>query len=124
MKKIKKLINAYALPIIWAMIIFLFSSQTSLPGFEESTYDFIFKKLAHIFVYLVLYLLLKRSMDITDNNKFSKKHILVPVVICLLYAISDEFHQSLVSGRYSTVRDIGYDMLGTSIAFLKKYKFI
>lgn len=124
MKKVKKIIRAYAPPLIWAGVIFLFSSQSSLPGFEESIQDFIFKKSAHIFVYLILYWLLKRAVDLTTNKKSTKIQLLLPIFICLVYAVSDELHQSLVPGRYATIRDVGYDMFGVSIAFLRKYDFI
>lgn len=119
-----KIFNAYLPPVLWAVLIFVFSSQTTLPGFEESAYDFILKKTAHIGVYLILYLLVLRSVKLTIKNKYDKLIIWLPILICLLYATSDEFHQSLVPGRYSTIRDIGYDMLGVSIAFLKKYSYI
>jgi VanZ family protein len=120
----KQAFVAYLPPMLWAMVIFLFSSQTNLPGFEESAYDFILKKLAHIFVYLVLYLLVFRAVKITIKADNSKLILLLPVVICIMYATSDEFHQSLVPGRYATLRDIGYDMIGVGIAFLKKYGYI
>ncbi len=124
MQKIKKFINIYFPPIAWGILIFILSSQNSLPGFEQSPIDFFFKKSAHIFVYLVLYLLVKRSIDIKYNYKQTKKQILLPVFICLIYAISDELHQSMTPGRYPTVRDVGYDMLGVGTAFLRKYNFI
>ena len=124
MKKIAKILKAYTPPLIWAAVIFLLSSQSTLPGFEESPYDFVLKKSAHIFVYLVLYLLLRRATSLTVDEKLSKQHIFVPILVCLVYAVSDEFHQSLVPGRYATLRDVGYDMLGVGIAFLKKYDFI
>ncbi len=124
MEKINKLLNAYVPPVVWALIIFLLSSQSVIPGFAESPLDFIFKKSAHIFVYLVLYILIKRALDITMNKKSSKKHLFIPILACLVYAISDEFHQSLVPGRYATLRDVGYDMFGVGVAFLRKYDFI
>ena len=124
MKKINKLINAFAPPILWAGLIFIFSSQSVLPGFEESAFDFIFKKTAHIFVYFVLYLLTKRGTDMTLNKRSNKLNLYLPIFICLIYAISDELHQSLVPGRYATLRDVGYDMFGVSIAFLRKYNYI
>ncbi|MBP7700681.1 VanZ family protein [Candidatus Woesebacteria bacterium] len=124
MQKIKKFINIYFPPIAWGIFIFILSSQNSLPGFEQSPIDFFFKKSAHIFVYLVLYLLVKRSIDIKYNYKQTKKQILLPIFICLIYAISDELHQSMTPGRYPTVRDVGYDMLGVGTAFLRKYNFI
>ncbi len=115
---------AYLPPILWATLIFILSSQSVIAGFQESAYDYVFKKLSHILVYFVLYLLLKRAVDKTTNSKTSTKQLYVPILICLLYAASDEFHQSLVPGRYATIRDIGYDMIGVSVAFLKKYNFI
>lgn len=124
MKKFNKLLNAYLPPVLWALFIFILSSQSSLAGFQESAYDFIFKKSAHIFVYLILYMLLKRAVDKTTNSQSTTNRLYFPILICLLYAISDEFHQSLIPGRYATIRDIGYDALGVGVAFLKKYNFI
>ncbi len=120
----KKVLIAYLPPTMWAALIFIFSSQSILPGFEESALNFIFKKLAHISVYLVLYLLVVHAVISTISEKRSKTVILLPICICLMYAVSDEFHQSLVPGRYATLRDIGYDSLGIGIAFLKKYGYI
>jgi len=37
------------------------------------------------------------------------------VTICLLYGISDEFHQSFIPGRYPSIWDIAADFLGASI---------
>lgn len=121
---IKQAVVTYLPPILWAILIFVFSAQSLLPGFEESVHDFVFKKLAHIFVYLVLYLLVLQAVTTTITEKQPKLTLLLPIFICLLYAASDEFHQSLVPGRYATFRDIGYDGLGISIAFLKKYGYI
>lgn len=121
---LQQIIIAYLPPILWAGIIFILSSQATLPGLEESAYDFILKKLAHILVYLILYLLVFRAVQITIQEKQKKLILILPIVICLIYAISDEFHQSLVPGRYATLRDIGYDMIGVTTAFLKKYDYI
>lgn len=124
MKKISKTLNAYLPPILWAAFIFILSSQSVIAGFQETSHDFWFKKLAHIFVYLVLYLLIKRAVDNTTDDKSKTKQLYIPILLCVLYAVSDEYHQSLVPGRYATFRDIGYDIIGISIAFLKKYNFI
>ncbi len=124
MNKLKKILNAYLPPITWALVIFLFSSQSVLPGFSETPLDFIFKKTAHMFVYLVLYLLLARAVLITVNKNTTKKQMIFPIILCILYATTDELHQSLVPGRYATIRDIGYDMFGVSVGFLAKYNFI
>lgn len=77
-----------------------------------------------MFVYAILYLLLHRAVSITRPAASLKTQWALPLVICLLYAISDEIHQTFVPNRYGTIRDIGYDMLGASIALLRKYRYI
>ncbi|MBP9820439.1 hypothetical protein KBC79_06935, partial [Candidatus Woesebacteria bacterium] len=52
--------SAYLPAFVWAATIFILSSQSQLPGFTIIGYDYMFKKLAHISVYAVLYLLLHR----------------------------------------------------------------
>ncbi len=89
-----------------------------------SAIDFVFKKTAHMFVYAVLYILILRGSRIVFHKKRLTVHLLFPIFVALIYAISDEFHQSLVPGRYATIRDIGYNMLGVGIAFLKMYGYI
>jgi Predicted integral membrane protein len=115
--------------VLWALVIFIFSSQQILPSLEFSAFDFLLKKSAHIFVYAVLYFLLYRSVDKSlpaQAGRFKNASSLfyLPILICLFYAISDEIHQSFVPGRYATLKDVGFDMLGVLIAFLRKYKYI
>lgn len=38
--------------------------------------------------------------------------------LCILYAASDEFHQSFVPGRGPRVMDIGIDTLGSLVGLL------
>ncbi|HYD35307.1 MAG TPA: VanZ family protein [Vitreimonas sp.] len=116
--------NAFLPPFLWAGVIFLFSSQHALPSVEASELDFILKKVAHMFVYGVLYFLLHRGISLTTGPKYEKLHWSLPVLLTLLYAASDEWHQSWVAGRSATFRDIGYDLLGALIVLLRVYKFI
>jgi VanZ family protein len=116
--------KAYFPVIAWAVVIYSLSAQTVLAGFEVSIFDFIFKKLAHMFVYAVLYVLLYRAVTLTTHQKFYYLHLFLPLLIGLIYALSDELHQSLVPGRFATLRDVGFDALGMGIAFLKIYRYI
>lgn len=120
----KKYFLAYLPAIIWASIIFAFSSQKVIPGVEEYAPDFFIKKFAHVFVYLVLYFLLQFAVNKTTQTSQTKLRLYLPLILCCIYAISDEIHQSFVPGRTATLRDIGYDMIGVSIAFLRKYGYI
>ncbi len=103
-------------------LIFFLSSQKVLPSLEVSFYDFLFKKGAHIFVYGFLYFLFYRSFLVLNNNYLDLKFHFLIFIICLLYALSDEFHQLFVFGRQASIRDIGFDFIGMLIAFLKLQK--
>lgn len=118
--------KAFGPSILWAIFIFLLSSQTTLPGLAVSWSDYAFKKLAHIFVYAVLFLLLHWGIQQTVPQKKHGPFQIwqIAFFITFLYALSDEFHQSFVPGRYGTFRDLGYDLLGAFIAFLKRYNYI
>ncbi len=115
---------AYAPPVCWAGLIFFLSSQQALPSFQASNYEFFFKKMAHVGVYAVLYLLLHRAHRLTNPNATTHAAWLIPFLLTMVYAVSDEYHQSLVPGRTATARDICYDTLGASLALLWRYKYL
>lgn len=124
-------LSAFLPPFLWAALIYFLSDQSTLQGFESSVLDFIFKKMAHVTVYAVLFLLIHRAFLLTFPTGFSKNkqvskhfHWLAPLIFCFIYALTDELHQSLVPGRSPTIRDIGFDMLGVTVAILGKYRYI
>jgi len=132
MKKIVLYLFAFLPPVLWAALIFLLSSYSVLPSFELSTLDFIFKKSAHMFVYAVLYWLLFRGVRISLNlkksslapNTINTYLLWLPLILVFCYSLTDEIHQSFVPGRHGTLRDMGYDMLGVLIVWLRKYQYI
>jgi VanZ family protein len=73
-------------------------------------WDLWLRKLAHITVYLVLWLTLARATD--------WRRPLVVTVVALLYAVSDELHQTQVTGRHGTPVDVAIDAIGMSLAAL------
>src|SRR5258708_4345873 len=99
----KRIVLYYLPVVVWCGFIFLLSSQSNLPGPGSAVLDFIFKKSAHMFVYGVLYWLLFRAA----NAGKSQKLFLIPLLICMAYAATDEFHQSFIAGRTPTIRDVG-----------------
>lgn len=105
--------------VIWMVLIFLLSSQSSLPGPQIVYFDFIFKKSAHVFVYAVLYFLFFRAI-----NGESKKYWFIPFLCALAYAVSDEYHQSFTPFRTARMRDVGFDVLGMFIAYLSMKRYI
>ncbi len=124
LETIKTYFLAYLVPTAWAGFIFFLSAQEVLPGFSVSIYDFIFKKSAHMFVYAVLYLLLFWAYKQTSKKKNKRQNYLLPAIIALLYALTDELHQGTVPGRHPTLRDAGYDMLGVATVLLYQLKLI
>ena len=114
---------AFLPAIIWATFIYYLSDQQVLPSLYLDTWDFLFKKSAHIIVYGILYLLLFRGFNLTTKLNGNLRWLL-PLIIALVYAGFDEFHQTAVPGRTGTIRDIGFDSLGCGLVIMKKFGYI
>lgn len=108
-------------PIIWAIVIFTFSSLQVGNSSEIYWKDFIFKKTAHLIEYAILAILLYRAM--INSNIDKKKALIISIVITGLYGLTDEFHQSFTPGRGPSIRDVVIDTIGGAIGSLwaKKY---
>jgi hypothetical protein len=117
-----KIFSAYAPVVLWAVVIYLFSSQSSLPGFDVAMYDYVFKKGAHMTVYGVFYFLLFRAINF-DKPRTSANWWL-PMLLTVGYATTDEFHQIFTPKRHPSPLDIGFDMIGASIVYLRLYRYI
>ena len=63
-----------------------------------------------------------------EYNITERKKLLMGIIFCFVYAVLDEYHQSLVPGRTSTFKDVLIDMIGVLIGYiifiskLKKHK--
>jgi VanZ family protein len=97
--------------LIMMLVIFTFSSIPSaeMPNFGLA--DTLIKKLGHATEYGILFLTLARALRPASWQGLAACWLLV-----ILYAASDEFHQSFVAGRNSTVVDVGIDGLGGLVA--------
>ena len=103
----------YLLPvIIWAGVIFYFSSIPHLQIEELGTWDTIFRKIAHATEYGVLAFLALRLG--WRQEKRTVLILIIVIVFCSLYAWSDEYHQSFIEGRVFSVWDILIDTLGAT----------
>lgn len=91
--------------IIWMMIIFYFSSRSTIGIGSNETERFLILKSFHLIEYGILAFLLLFAIS---KNKLA-------VFIAYLYAISDEIHQSFVPGRTSRFRDTLIDLIGIFI---------
>ncbi len=93
--------------LLWMIVIFVLSSIPNLElSGQLSTYDYLLRKLAHIVEYIILNLLIIYGLN---RQPTLTKSIFFATVISILYAISDEIHQSFVPTRSSKITDVIID---------------
>ena len=138
----KRKIIHIILIILWMIIIFLFSSADGVKSEHQSdviiikTVEFInnekipekdkqkiidkhivlVRKSAHFFLYFVLGLLVYSFIRRKYNVSF--KTFIITIVICTIYAISDEIHQMFSFERSAEIKDVFIDMGGSLLAEL------
>ena len=119
MARIVRVISYWLPPIVWMALIFYFSSRFRVSATGKFLFDFIIFKTLHLVEYAILYFLLFRAFfsinnqQLTTNNKF-----IFPLLISILYAVSDEFHQTLVPTREGKIRDVFIDSLGILLMYI------
>ena len=102
-------LQAWLPVVVWAGVIFAFSSVPSLST-DLGTWDTILRKLAHLAEYAVLGALLDRALR--------RPQLVVAVALAGLYAVTDEVHQLFVEGRHGSPLDVGIDTLGALLGVL------
>ena len=96
--------------IIWMGLIFWLSQQPALPSLPDSLLDLISKKLGHFFAYAILMALWWGA--IRPLQPTTGRALILAFIITLLYAISDEWHQTFVPNRSGQVADVLVDAAG------------
>lgn len=71
------------------------------------------RKCAHLSLYLILGILVISLLR--EYMLINTKLVLLSLLICFLYACSDEIHQLFVPGRSGEVRDVLIDTLGACL---------
>jgi VanZ family protein len=119
----------------WISAIFLFSTDSfsaaetssiivpvlkwlfpSLPPQEVNMVHVMCRKAAHVLEYFVLGILTWRAFR--GEGHIGKRLWIQSAVLVLVVALSDEFHQSFVPSRTSSIMDVGYDFIGGIAALL------
>ena len=98
----------YGPPLALMALIFFFSAQPDLNS-GLGVWDTVGRKLIHAGTYGVLWFLWWRALGY--------RAVLAAVVITLLYAASDEWHQTFVEGRHGSPLDVAIDAAGVMIAY-------
>lgn len=86
---------------------------------KNQKFNLFLRKNAHGFEFFVLAILLA---NVFYSFKMKGKDAIIYILfICLLYAVTDEYHQLFVSGRNSSVKDVLIDFLGSIIGIVLYY---
>jgi hypothetical protein len=93
--------------VVWAGVIFLFSSISNL-GTDLGIWDLIGRKLAHALEFALLGALLLRAVGRSA----------VAVALGSVYALTDEVHQAFVAGRVGSPLDWAIDTVGVVLGVL------
>jgi VanZ family protein len=74
--------------------------------------QFVIRKFAHWFEYFVLAVLLYRALYAESGGRSSVRPAAITMAFALVWAITDEFHQSLVPSRTASPVDVMIDGFG------------
>ncbi len=133
---------SWALVLLWMGVIYNLSAQPAVQsaalsrGVTEVVLDAVEKvapstsmsaeslnhfirKEAHFFAYLILGLLVSHAFS--RNGLHGIENARHTLIICLLYAVSDEAHQMLVPGRGPSLVDVSIDGLGALAGLMVCY---
>jgi hypothetical protein len=111
-----RMLSLLAPPLVVMAAIFFLSSQTS--SGDHTAFEIVLRKLAHVTEYTVLALCWIRAMRGFLPGGPVRRAVIAGVAITLLYAATDEFHQTFVAGRHGTPVDVLIDSIGMVIAAL------
>jgi VanZ family protein len=115
----------------WAIVIFVFSTDhfssfntssilapllswllSGISALEIDDVHVATRKLAHWSEYLVFAVLLLRALKNDASRRCELRHAGWTLALVLLYALSDELHQTFVPTRTASIRDVMINVLG------------
>ena len=99
----KRLLGLWLPVVAWCAVIFAFSATPDLNS--GLSYDFPLRKAGHMAVFAILWALARRPLG--DGWG---------LVFAVLYAMSDEYHQTFVPGRAGAWTDVLIDGAGAVLA--------
>jgi VanZ family protein len=132
----KRKIISWLAVVLWLVLIFILSAQPVhksnglSKGIAErivkiiekispdrdiniGRFNHYLRKTAHFLSYMILGILVMNVLKVLGVK--GGKRIVIALVLCVLYAISDEFHQLFVPGRGAQVKDVVIDTVGAIV---------
>lgn len=104
----RETLRVWVPPVAMMAIIFAFSS---MPASDEP-HGFLYvasRKLAHVCEYALLLALWWRALRTRTSDA---RALALALAVTFAYAVTDELHQTLESGRSGRALDVGIDMVG------------
>ena len=96
---------AWAWVALYAAVIFLISMIPGSSPLLRSVEKYIWDKLLHLLEYLFFGILLVRALALSFKYRSLEHLVFMAFVFGSLYAVSDEWHQSLVPLRDASIYD-------------------
>ena len=126
--------------LVWMLVIFGFSTDVAsaektrpavggvlsrlFPGIARrltraqlERVDWNLRKSAHVTEYAILAILAFRAVAFGDPT-FRNRNVVLPFLIGVLYAASDEYHQSFTASRGAKAADVTFDAFGVTVGLL------
>lgn len=130
----RKLI-AWLIVVLWMVLIFYFSQQpayesgglsktitkqmidiaekvTPLENVNEGQVDHIVRKNAHFIIYFFLGIFALLALKLTSLKRSTSA--VIALAVCMIYAVTDEYHQLFVDGRGAQLKDVFIDWAGAA----------
>ncbi len=108
-RSIKRTILRWLPALAWMALLFWLSSKPDLPGPHNALLNILFKKTAHFGSYGVLALFYLFAFGAWHKRSQA-------LLLTLLYAISDEYHQAWTPLRTPSPMDVLIDAAGAMVA--------
>lgn len=93
--------------LLWAGLIFWLSALPDVGPRANTWPKWLLRKGGHVFEYAVLSALMRRALPASGGGG--------NILLAVLYAGTDEWHQTFVPGREGRWTDVGIDALGAAL---------
>ena len=105
-------LDPWAPPVALMALIFFLSHQPELTS-GLGVWDTVGRKIVHAAEYALLCVLWWRALRTTGRPE---RAITIAAAISLVYAVTDEVHQTFIDGRHGSPLDVAIDGVGIAVA--------
>ena len=104
--------SGFFVDLLLCLLSFCFGERAS--AIDPDFLHLLVRKAAHIAEYFVLFLLYRRALRLSGVAHPG----ILALLLCALYAVTDEFHQSFVDDRGPSPADVCIDTAGAALSWV------